>query len=126
MIQRFDIHFIHSDHDDNIKKYVTRKIGHLDRYLPRHARSSAHAEVTLKEGKAGRSESGRDYTCEVTMHLPHEVINVSETSVNMYTAVDIIELKLKHQIQKYKELHHAGTFKRRLTNRFLKRAPAQV
>jgi ribosomal subunit interface protein len=126
MIERFDIHFIHSDHDENLKKYVTKKIGRLDRYLPRHARSSAHAEVALKEGKAGKAAYRRDCTCEVTLHLPHEVINVSESSINLYTAVDIIELKLKHQIQKYKELHGTGTFRRRLANKFLKQPTAQV
>lgn len=116
MIQRFDIHFIHSEHDDNLKKYVTRKIGHLDKYLPRHARTSAHAEVNLKEGKTGRATTGRDCSCEVTLHLPHEVINVRETSVNMYAAVDIIELKLKQKIQKYKETQ-PQPWRRRVINR---------
>ncbi|HSH18033.1 MAG TPA: ribosome-associated translation inhibitor RaiA [Candidatus Saccharimonadales bacterium] len=114
MIERFDIHFIHTDHDDNLRKYVTRKIGHLDRYLPRQARASAHAEVLLKEDGA---KDGRCHTCEVTLHLPHEVINIQETSINMYTAVDIVELKLKHQIQKYKDLHVGNTFRRRLATR---------
>lgn len=117
MIERFDIQFVHAETDENLKKYVTRKIGNLDRYLSRHARVSAHAEVLLKEGKSGRKDTGRGCTCEVTLHLPHEVINVSESSVNMYTAVDIVELKLKQQIKKYKEQHTASAL-RRLATRF--------
>ena len=124
MIKRFEVNFIHSSRDENVHKYVTRKLGRLDRYLPRHAADSAHAEVLLKEGKAGRTDHGRDCTCEVTLHLPHEVINVSETSLNMYTAIDIVELKLKQQIRKYKELH-GPSLRRRLASRLLKRAPAQ-
>lgn len=118
MIERFEIQFIHSETDENIKKYVTKKIGHLDRYLPRASRSSAHAEVVLKEGKAS---DNRNCTCEVTLHLPHDVINVTEKSINMYTAIDIIELKLKHQIQKYKDLHTSASLRRRLASRFARK-----
>lgn len=114
MIQRFDIQFVHASHDDNLTKYITRKLGRLDRFLPRHVRESAHAEVMVKERK---SRDGRGCTCEVTMHLPKEIINVSETSLNMYTAIDIVELKLRQQIRKYKELHNAGAL-RRLATRF--------
>lgn len=117
MIKRFDINFVHMPADDGIHKYVTRKLGKLDKYMPRHAAESAHAEIQLKEGKTGRLSAGRGSTCEVTLHLPREVINVSETSINMYTAVDIVEVKLKQQIQKYKETHTASAL-RRLATRF--------
>jgi ribosomal subunit interface protein len=121
MIERFDIHFIHADHDENLQKYVTKKLGHLDRYLPKHARDSAHAEVILKEGRA---TDGRDCTCEVTLRLPQDSIFVSETSVNMYTAVDIVELKLKQQIKKYKDLHSSGNLRRKLATRFARKPMA--
>lgn len=126
MIKRFDVNFIHSSHDENVLKYVTRKLGKLDRFIPRAHHDTARAEIFLKEEKA---KDGRDCTCEVNLHLSHEVINVSETSVNMYTAVDIVELKLKQQIRKYKEMHNGSLRRRlgrRLANRLLKRAPAQV
>ncbi|MDB5181470.1 MAG: hypothetical protein JWP13_233 [Candidatus Saccharibacteria bacterium] len=119
MIERFDIQFIHASRDENLTKYVTKKLGKLDRYLAKQSRPSAHAEVQLKEGKA---TDGRDCTCEVTLHLPHDVINVSETSLNMYTAVDIVELKLKQQMRKYKELHTSGTLRRRLSSRFSRKS----
>lgn len=117
MIERLDIQFIHSQRDEKLEKYVTRKIGKLDRFLPRHARESAHAEVSLKEGRAGRNNSGRDCCVEVNLHLPHEVINVSETSINMYAAVDIVELKVRQRITKYKG-NYAANRLRRLATRF--------
>lgn len=117
MLERLDIQFIHSDHDEKLERYVTKKIGRLDRFLPRHSRQSAHAEVLLKEGKSGRIKDGRDCCVEVTLHLPHEVINVSETSINMYAAVDIVELKVRQQIIKYKEANAASKL-RRLATRF--------
>ena len=113
MVQRLDIQFIHAKADENIQKYVQKKIGRLDRYLPRHARENAHAEVLLKENHA---KGGRNCCVEVTLHVPLDLINVSETSLNMYTAVDIVELKLKQQIRKYKELH-SSSFRRRLATR---------
>lgn len=125
MIKHFDVNFVHSSHDENVLKYVTKKLGKLDRYIPKNntsAHDNVRAEIFLKEEKA---KDGRDCTCEINLHLPHDVINVSETSLNMYTAVDIVELKLKQQIRKYKEMHN-GSLRRRLANRLLKRAPAQV
>lgn len=121
MINRLDINQVHMTADEALQKYLRRKIGSLDKYLPRHARESAHAEIKLKEAKA-KNKNGS--TCEVTLHLPHEVINVSETTVNMYAAVDIVEMKLRQRIIKYKELHAGGTLRRRLAMRFSRKKAA--
>ncbi len=123
MIQRFEINSVHGTIDDKLHKYITKKIGGLDRYIPRGGRNSAHAEVMVKEEKSLKHDSHKSQsTCEVTLHLPHEVINVSESTINMYAAVDIVEAKLKHQISKYKQLHASGALHRRLANRFLRKS----
>ena len=57
----------------------------------------------------------------MTMHLPHETISVHETTINLYAAIDIVEAKLKHQLQKYKEQHQAGKRHRQLFARFRRR-----
>lgn len=119
MIQRFEITSVHTTTDEKLRKYLERKIGRLDRYLPTHQRASAHAAVRLKESKA---KDKKQCTCEVTLHLPHENIYVSESTINMYAAVDIVEVKLKQQIMKYKQLHTIGGMHRRLAGRFWKRA----
>jgi putative sigma-54 modulation protein len=111
MLQKFEMRGVHMSLDDNIRKYVTRKIGRLDKYLPRSSRASAHAEVQLKEGK---TTDQNHCTCEVTMYLPKETIVVKESTLNMYAAVDIVEAKLKQQLRKYKDLHHGGARQRRL------------
>lgn len=112
MIERLHVKFAHTTPDENIQKYVSKKIGRIDRYLPRHSRASAHAEVILRTSKA---RDGRDCCAEVTLYLPHDVINVSEISLNMYTAIDIVELKLKQHIRKYKDQYAASTFRRLAT-----------
>lgn len=119
MFTKFEISGIHLSVDDDLRKYATRKIGNLDKYLPRASRASAHAEVFLKVGKAKDKQAA---TCEVTLHLPHETVNVQETTLNLYAAIDIVEEKLKHQLQKYKELHASGKLNRKLFARFSRRA----
>lgn len=120
-MQKFEINCVHTTADDKLTKYVTRKIGHLDRYLSRHNQGSAHCEVKLKENNA---KNKQQYTCEVTLHLPGSIINVSETTLNTYAAVDIVETKLKQQIKKYNELHSGGRLHRRLFMRFARKAAA--
>lgn len=102
MIEKMEIAGVHMDVEPKLKKYVTKKMGAMDKYIPRHARESAHLEVKLKEGKLDHK---KQYTCEVILYLPHDTITISETTVNIFAAVDIIETKLKNQIRKYKQTH---------------------
>lgn len=119
MITRLDISGVHMNVGDDLKKYVTKKIGRLDRFIPRHGRESVHAEVKLKEEKA-KNKNAR--TCEVIMHLPQENIMVKESTINIYAAIDIVETKLHHQLKKYKELHASPRLHQRLVAR-LKHRP---
>ncbi len=112
MIKKFEIQGVHADVDDKLRAYVTRKIGGLDKYLSRHSRESAHAEVHLKETK--RTKTNDHCHCEVTLYLPHQTIIVKESALNMYAAVDIVEAKLKLQLKKYKDLHENGKTRRHL------------
>lgn len=114
MIKRLEIEGVHMNVGEDLKKYVVKKIGGLEKYVPKHARSSLHVEVKLKEGKAKNKD---ERTCEVIMHLPQEVIMVSETTVNMFAAVDIVEEKLKTQLRKYKDIRTDHKLHQRLLAR---------
>jgi putative sigma-54 modulation protein len=102
MIQKLEISGVHITVDEDLKKYVTRKIGKLDGYMVHHARTSAHAEVLLKKSKA---KDKAQSSCEVVLHVPGEVLRAQETTLNMYAAVDIVEEKMKAQLKKYKNTH---------------------
>ncbi|HUS26797.1 MAG TPA: ribosome-associated translation inhibitor RaiA [Nevskiaceae bacterium] len=115
MIQKIDINGVHSVVDDDLRKYVMKKIGKLDQYMPKHARTSAHAEIKLKESKA---KDKKECTCEVALRLPQEVIMINESTINMYAAIDIAEAKLKTRLKKYKDLHANPRLHRRLLLRF--------
>lgn len=101
MIEPIVITGIKLDLEDDIKRYVSKKIGKLDRYLPRHARQSARADVRLKH--IGR-QHGNVYECQVVLRLPEETIEACDSTMNVFAAVDIVEEKLKNQLKRYKDI----------------------
>jgi ribosomal subunit interface protein len=117
MLQRFELSGVHTSIDTPLNKYTTKKIGGLYKYIPKHSRESAHVEVTLKEDKTHPSDK---CTCEVNLQLPHQTINVKESSINMYSAVDIVEAKLKLKLKKYKDTYSVRS-KRHIMGRFSKK-----
>ncbi len=102
MIEKLEISAQHTELTPELKKYIEKKIGKLDRFVPRHARKTVHAEVKLKESRA---KDKRQFGCNVVLYLPHETLDASETTVNMFAAIDIVETKLKAQLKKYKDTH---------------------
>lgn len=118
MISKMEIGGIHTDITEDLKKYVDRKIGRMDRFIPKHARKSAHAEVKLKDEN---SKGKKMYTCEIILFLPKETITIKETTINLFAAVDIVETKLKNQLKKYKDKHTNHSVPRRLLNKIRSR-----
>ncbi len=114
MISHIEISGIHYEVSDDLKKYVTKKVGRLDRFVPRHARKSMYIEVKLSELK---TKSDRNQ-CEIIVHLPEQQITAKQSTVNMFAAIDIVETKIKNQLRKYKASHggdkqdHRGILRR--------------
>lgn len=107
MINQISITGIKFAVDDTTKRYVIKKISKLDRYLPRHARKTASAEVLLKEVNRAH---GNKYQAEVIIHIPNKTLTAKDSTVNMLAALDIVEAKLAAQLHKYKTLttNHTG------------------
>ena len=122
MISKLEISGVHTDVTDKLRRYVVKKIGRLDRYLPRAERQSLHVEVTLKES---RTKDKNTCECDVVMYVPGEVLAAREATVNMYAAVDIVEAKLRNQLKKHKDTNTASNprLRQRLMARF-RRIPA--
>ncbi len=114
MIQKLEITGVHMPVGSDLHTYVLKKIGQLDKYIPRHARKSVHVEVKLKEHKAKNKES---HTCELVVHLPQEAMTLRETAQTAFAAVDAVEDKFKTQLHKYKELHALPKLRQRLMSR---------
>ena len=99
MIHITDITGIKYDVDEATRKYVTRKVGRLERYLPRHARKSASAEVKLKQIDKSH---GNKYEVEIILSVPDKTLTAKDTSSNILATIDIVEAKLAGQLRRYK------------------------
>lgn len=118
MIGSLDISGVKYEVNDATRRYVEKKIGSLDRYMPLHARKSATGNVRLKEVNR---DHGNKYEVEVVLTLPEKVITATDSTVNMMAAIDIVEAKLVTQLRKYKQatVPHVGN--RGLLARFKRR-----
>lgn len=107
MIHSISLTGVRLDIDEPTKKYVLKKIGRLDRFLPRHARKSVSAEVILKEVNR---EHGNKYEAEVVLNVPDKQLTAKDSTMNVLAAVDIVEAKLASQLRKYKDkkMRHIG------------------
>ena len=101
----------HFELDDKIHDYVERKIGKLDKYLPRN-HQAIMGTVVLAKDKSNRQDN--EFCCEIILDVPGERMVAAEATVNMYAAIDICEQKLKQQILKYKEKHQPAHNRRRM------------
>ncbi len=115
MIKNITITGIKYELTETTKKYTEKKIGSLDRYLPRHARKSASADVKIRQVN---NPGGNKYEVEVIINVPDKVITAKDSTMNVLAAVDIVEAKLSGQLRKYKEatVTHIGF--RKVLSRF--------
>lgn len=119
MIQKVEITGVHTVPDDQIKDYLKNSIAKLERYIPRHARESAHIDAKLIES---RSQGDKKCTAEVILHVPHGTITAKESKSTMTEAIDLVEGKLAAQLKKYKETHTNPRLLRRMTNKLRRRS----
>lgn len=117
MINNLQISGINTRLTEDLELYIHKKIGQLDRYVPKKARESLKAEVKLKEHKTKRKEN---FLCEVIMHLPKELVTVKENASSFLAAIDVTEERLKVRLKKYKDTHGGPRLHRRLINRAIK------
>ena len=121
MIEKIDISGNNYKVSDNFRKYATKRIGKLDRYLPRDNKKSVVAKVVVKE--IDRSH-GNKYSISVAMELlGGKVLAAKDECSNVFAGIDIVEAKLKGQINRFKlETNpHLRKNKKSLKNLFIKR-----
>jgi putative sigma-54 modulation protein len=123
MIRKLEITGVHVDTDEKLKKYITKSVNKLERYMPKHARASAHVDVKLRESK---KQQDKQCTAEVIIYLPHDKLTAKESTVNLFAAIDIVEAKLRNQLKKYKDTHTDPRFYKRLTVKFKRKHPNQI
>ena len=92
----------HYEVDDELKKYIQRKLAKLDKYLPRrHTPKGMSVEIM-------RDPSGKEdnkYKVRAILEVPGPDIIAETATMNPHAAIDIVSEKLRIQISKYKQKH---------------------
>ncbi len=79
-----------------LKKYVQKKLGKLDRYLPDIAET--RVELSVEKAKSNQDRQ----VVQVTVRSNSTILRAEERSADMLAAVDAVQSKLKRQIMRYK------------------------
>lgn len=117
---KLDVTGQHYELDENLLEYLEKKIGGLERFLPKEVRRVAHGTIVLSYDQSGKE--GNHYVCEGIITVPHGKLQAKEGTGNMYAAIDLVEAKLKAQMAKYKQKSHGKQKSLKLmVARFLKR-----
>ena len=115
MISSIQINGINYEISKSTYKYATKRIGRLDRYLPKHVRKTVSASVKLSQVN---HDHGNKYEAEVIMKIPGKTLTAKDSTGNMMAAIDIVEAKLLSQLHDYKEANIPHLGRRGLMSRF--------
>lgn len=119
MIEKIEISGNGYKIDESFKKYVEKRIGKLDRYLPRRSKKDVVTKMIVTE--IGKNK-GEKYEISVAMDIPGgKVIAAKDECSNVFAGVDLVEAKLTGQIRRYKLETQPHRQKRNWRNLFIKR-----
>ena len=100
MIDKIDITGNGYKVEDTFKKYVEKRLGKLDRYLPRGSKKDVVCKVVVTGTGKNKHEK---YDISAAMEIPGgKVIAAKDECSNLFAGVDLIEAKLMGQIRRYK------------------------
>ena len=96
------------DIDKELKKYVNRKLGGLDKYLPRQHKA---IQMTVEIFRDPSGKEDNRYKVKAVLEVPGPDMIAETATINPHSAVDIVEQKLKLQIRKYKDKQSPSRFR---------------
>lgn len=119
MIEKIEISGNDYKVEEPFRKYVEKRIGKLDRYLPKSSKKDVVCKVVVSE--IGKSR-GDKYEISVAMEMTGgKVIAAKDECTNVFAGVDLVEAKLMGQIRRYKLEVQPHRQKRGLKGLFRKR-----
>ncbi|MBR3329267.1 ribosome-associated translation inhibitor RaiA [Candidatus Saccharibacteria bacterium] len=119
MIEKIEISGNGYKVEDSFKKYTKKRLGKLDRYLPRSSKKDVVAKVVVAEIGKNRGEK---YEISVAMDIPGgKVIAAKDECSNVFAGIDLVEAKLTGQIRRYKIETQSHRRKKNWRNLFIKR-----
>lgn len=119
MIEKIEVNGNSYKVEESFRKYVEKRLGKLDRYLPRGSKKDVVLKVIVSE--IGKNK-GEKYEISVAMDIPGgKVIAAKDECSNVFAGVDLVEAKLTGQIRRYKLEAQPHRQKRSLKDLFIKR-----
>jgi putative sigma-54 modulation protein len=119
MIDKIEISGSNYKIDDSFKKYAEKRLGKLDRYLPRGSKKDVVLKVVVTEAERAHGEK---FEISVAMDIPGgKVIAAKDDCTNLFAGVDLVEAKLTGQIRRYKLDVTPHLKKKSFKNLFIKR-----
>ena len=119
MIEKIDISGSNYKVEESFKKYAEKRIGKLDRYLPKSAKKDVVTKIVVTEVERAHGEK---YEISVAMDIPGgKVIAAKDECSNVFAGIDLLEAKLTGQIRRYKLDVTPHLKKKSLKNLFIKR-----
>ena len=100
MIEKIEITGNKYKVEESFRKYAQKRIGKLDRYLPRGNKKDVVAKIVVTEIDKAH---GNKYEISAAMEIPGgKGLAAKDESSNVYAGIDIIEAKLMGQIRRFK------------------------
>ena len=119
MIEKIEISGNGYKIDESFRKYTEKRLGKLDKYLPRSAKKDVVCKVVVSE--IGKNK-GEKYIISAAMEIPGgKVLAAKDECSNIFAGVDLVEAKLTGQIRRYKLEIQPHRQKRNWRNLFIKR-----
>lgn len=119
MIEKIEVNGNSYKVEESFRKYAEKRLGKLDRYLPRGSKKDVVLKVIVSE--IGKNK-GEKYEISVAMDIPGgKVIAAKDECSNVFAGVDLVEAKLTGQIRRYKLEAQPHRQKRSLKDLFIKR-----
>lgn len=119
MIDKIEVSGSNYKVSDGFRKYAEKRIGKLDRYLPRGNKKDVVAKIVVTEVDRAH---GNKYEVSAAMEIPGgKVITARDECSNVFAGIDIIEAKLKGQVRRFKLENTPHLSKKGLKSLFTKR-----
>lgn len=86
--------------EEAFQKYAAKRIGKLDRFLPRQNRQDVVAKIVVTQVNLAH---GNRYEISASLDVPGgRVITAKDECSNVFAGIDILEAKLLGQVKKFK------------------------
>ncbi len=100
MIDKIEISGHNYKVSDSFRKYATKRIGKLDRFLPHACKKDVVTKIVVSEVD---HPHGNKYEISAAMEITGgKVITAKDECSNVFAGIDILEAKLKGQIRRFK------------------------